>query len=185
MIKLFIAQNKTKTKKYYYKLKFACPTIQDMNSTEKIGTLYVSDAIMDSSDTNIGLCWELVNPIAFDIIPNKLNKYLRDSEIGEARTSTVISDYSIDFCLDYADRDIYLHIDIPGCTSFANIYKIPKEQIETEYVNNINDLAEMSNLLIGPALGKFDDSTIMINIPTNIIKEFDPGIGGSFEGITE
>lgn len=56
MIKLFIAQNKTNTKKYYYKLKFACPTIQDMNSTEKIGTLYVSDAIMDSSDTNIGLC---------------------------------------------------------------------------------------------------------------------------------
>lgn len=89
----------------------------------------------------------------------------------------------MDFCLNYADRDIYLHIDMPGCTSFANIYKIPKEQIETEYVNNINDLAETSNLLIGPALGKFDDSTIMINVPTNIIKEFDPGIGGSFEGI--
>ena len=182
MIKLFIAQNKTKTKKYYYKLQFASPTIQDMTSTEKIGTLYVSDVI-NSSNPDSELCLELVHPIAFDIIPNKLDKYLRDSELADIRTSTVISDYSIDFCLDYADRDIYLHIDMPGCKSFANIYKIPKEQIETEYVNNINDLAEMSNLLMGPALGKFDDSTIMIKVPTSTIKEFDPGIGGSFEGI--
>ena len=181
MIKLFIAQNKTNTKKYYYKLKFACPTIQDMNSTEKIGTLYVSDAI-NSSNPDSELCLELVNPIAFDIIPNELDKYLWDVQVENMRKSTVISEYSIDFCLDYADRDIYLHIDMPGCESFANIYKIPKEQIETEYVNNINDLAEMSNLLMGPALGKFDDSTIMIKVPTSTIKEFDPGIGGSFEG---
>lgn len=184
MIKLFIAQNNNNTKQYYYKLKFACPTIQDINSTEKIGTLYISDAI-SSSDPNIGLCWELVNPLSFDIIPNKLNKYLRDSEMGDIRRSTVISDYSMDFNLNYADRDIYLHIDIPGCESLANIYKIPKEQIETEYVDDINDLAEMSNLLIGPALGKFDNNPIMINVPTSIIKEFDPGIGGSFEGSAE